>query len=296
MNIADERNKLHQMITDLKAELDSSDINSLSDADAIQKWLDKIDSIYLQIKQFISRFGVNDWNSWGPAKWNYIERSESALNRKLQNLERADIQKSKKFNRRMAYSSALFAAISAIAAIFSAYSSCTSYKSKSQQNEIVTGSSVAEMGAGGAIASRKPDKSEINSVEFLRNSLNVIDRKYPGPQMPANAKKLKVLSVDSSGNILLENRRKILIEGVKCTPQGITYLQKFLTGDTDRIVYIPSSSNNQSPVRAYIWHFFSDGYNQLNEGALTSGWCVPDKSATHTYRDRYEALSRIAHR
>lgn len=158
----------------------------------------------------------------------------------------------------------------------------------------VSDSATAERMPDGSVTTRQATTTEINSLEYLHNSLNEINNKYPGPQLPTNAQKLKVSSVDSSGNLWLENGQQISMEGVKCTPQGITYLQKSLVGNTDRITYMPSSSNNQNPIRAYIWHFFGDGYHQLNEGALTSGWCVPDKSAKHTYQDRYEALSKIA--
>jgi hypothetical protein len=158
----------------------------------------------------------------------------------------------------------------------------------------VSGSATAERNPDGSITTRQATTAEINSLEYLRYSLSQINSKYPGPQLPTNAKKIKVSSVDSSGNLLLENGLQLTLEGVKCTPQGITYLQKSLEGNTDRIIYTPSSANNQNPIRAYIWHFFGVGYHQLNEGALTSGWCVQDKSVKHTYQDRYEALSKIA--
>ncbi len=172
----------------------------------------------------------------------------------------------------------------------------------------VTGSATAEKHADGTITTRKPTSSETKSIDSLRNNLKEIDRKYPSPQIPTNPNLLKVSSVDDSGTISLENGQRVLIEGVKCSTQGITYLRKLLTGESDRVVYIPSSSTNRNTIRAYIWHAslslmnapelkkykMGTAYSPLNETVLTSGWCIPEKSANNAYNDRYEALSKIA--
>jgi len=84
-------------------------------------------------------------------------------------------------------------------------------------------------------------------------------------------------------------------------------LRKVLIGEYDRVAYIPSSSM-QNTIRAYIWHvdlsFMADpelkkfgigpAYSPLNEFALTSDWCVAERSSSNAYNDRYEALSKIA--
>ncbi len=172
----------------------------------------------------------------------------------------------------------------------------------------VSGSATVEQHADGTIAARKPTSSETKSLDALRDYLKEIDRRYPGPQIPTNPNLLIVSSVDDTGTISLENGQRILIEGVKCSTQGIIYLRKHLTGESDRIVYDSSSSNNQDTLRAYIWHaslsLMSDpelkkykmgpAYSSLNETVLTSGWCIPDKSASNAYNDRYDALSKIA--
>ncbi len=158
------------------------------------------------------------------------------------------------------------------------------------------------------VASRQLTSSEISDLNNFDKNLKEIDRKYPGPQMPKDAPLYKVLSVDNSGAIVLEDGQKLQMEGLVCSSQGVLYLQRFLTGESDRIAYVPSHSDDQNPTRAYIWHVTLTLMNDpelkkygagpvcspLNETALTSGWCFPKRSSSNAYNDRYEALSKIA--
>lgn len=153
MNVTVERGKLDAAITSLKQELDAVDLNAISDSQEVQRWLDKIDAVYVQVKQFISRFGDRGWNSWGPARWNDIARNEAALKRKLIGQEREEMRRSNAFNKRMAYLSALFAAISAIAAIFSAYSGCT----PASQRQPAASGQVSEKAPNNALKSDRGD-------------------------------------------------------------------------------------------------------------------------------------------
>ena len=118
----------------------------------------------------------------------------------------------------------------------------------------VSGSATAEKQPDGTITTRKPTSSEINNLDALRNNLKEIDHEYPGPQIPTNPTLLRVSSVDDSGAISLEDGQRILIEGVKCSTQGITYLRKLLTGESDRVAFVSSSAKNKNSIRAYTWH------------------------------------------
>lgn len=172
----------------------------------------------------------------------------------------------------------------------------------------VSGSAVAERHADGTITSRKPTSSEIIALEVSRNNLKEIDCKYPGPEIPKNAKLFQVISIDNKGTITLENGQRIRLEGMKCSPETPDYLRRLLMGDMDRVVYILSSSQKDDPAAAYIWYaslslmndpemkefITGPSYSVLNEAALTSGWCTPERSSSNAYNDRYEALSKIA--
>jgi hypothetical protein len=172
----------------------------------------------------------------------------------------------------------------------------------------VSASATAERSSDGTIVTREATTSEINDLDNLHKKLKELDRKYPGPQIPKDSKYFKVTSVDNNGTISLEAGQKIQVEGIRCSSQGTYYIQKVLTGESDRVAFLASSSKKQNPVKAYVWHvdlsFMNDpklkkykmgpAYSPLNEVALTSGWCTPERSASNAYNDRYEALSKIA--
>jgi hypothetical protein len=172
----------------------------------------------------------------------------------------------------------------------------------------VSASATAERSSDGTIVSRQATTAEIEDLHQFRNRLKEIDRKYPGPQIPKNAKLVRVTSVDNIGNITLEDGQRIRLEGMKCSHETPDYLRRLLMGDMDRVVYILSSRSKDNPAGAYIWHaslsmmndpemkkyITSPSYSPLNEGALTSGWCTPERSSSNAYNDRYEELSKIA--
>ncbi len=172
----------------------------------------------------------------------------------------------------------------------------------------VSSSATAERSSDGTITSRPATTAEIEDLEQSWKRLKEIDRKYPGPQVPKNAKLLRVTSIDNNGNITLEDGQRIRLEGMKCSSETPEYLRRLLMGDMDRVAYILSSTSNDNPASAYIWHaslsmmndpemkkfITGPSYSPLNEGALTSGWCTSERSPSNAYNDRYEALSKIA--
>ncbi len=172
----------------------------------------------------------------------------------------------------------------------------------------VSGSAAAERSSDGTISSRPATPEEIEDLHQLGRRLKEIDSKYPGPPIPKDAKLFRVTAVDNTGTITLENGQRIRLEGMKCSSETPDYLRRLLMGDLDRVAYIVSSKGQDSPASAYIWHaslsmmndaemkkfITGPSYSPLNEGALTSGWCTPERSSTNAYNDRYEALSKIA--
>jgi hypothetical protein len=172
----------------------------------------------------------------------------------------------------------------------------------------VSASATAERSSDGTISSRPATTAEIEDLHQFGKRLKEIDRKYPGPQIPKNSKLFRVTSVDNNGNITLENGQRIRLEGMKCSSETPDYLRRLLLGDMDRVVYVLSSTSKDNPAGAYIWHaslsmmkdpemkkyITSPSYSPLNEGALTSGWCTPERSSSNSYNDRYEELSKIA--
>lgn len=120
MSVADEKQALDATISSLKDELDSLELHEAKE-DAIEQQLDHITDTYIQIKQFISRRGRNQWENWGPPKWTDIERNRAALESRLSRLQRAEASRQRRFDRKVSAATVLFMAISAVAAALSAY-------------------------------------------------------------------------------------------------------------------------------------------------------------------------------
>lgn len=120
MGIEEERQTLDTAMSSLKDDLDSLNLHKSKEED-IEERLDEITDVYIQIKQFISRRGRNNWENWGPPKWTDIERNRAALESRLSRLNRAKSESRHNFDRKMSAVTVFFMAASAIAAAFSAY-------------------------------------------------------------------------------------------------------------------------------------------------------------------------------
>jgi hypothetical protein len=106
--------KLDARLDALKTKLDGTDITTLDSEESVEKYLTEIADAYVQIKQFISRFGENRWTDWGPARWVYIERSKVALESRLTTLRRDSDRKTRRYQK-------ITMTISVIAAVAAAY-------------------------------------------------------------------------------------------------------------------------------------------------------------------------------
>jgi hypothetical protein len=174
-------------------------------------------------------------------------------------------------------------------------------------------SATAIMKSDGAIETRDASKKEIARLEQSLERHNEIDKEYPGPMQYDEIRKLhlyEVQAVNMQGVISLKDGPDIILEGVKCEFKIQNYLAKLLSSEDDRIAFIPSNGKDMTPIPSYIWHAdislmkdpelkdFIKGpsYSALNETVLTSGWCVPEKTKTRKYYERYKALEEFSNK
>lgn len=137
MSAQEDRGKLNQTIQNLKSRFDGVDFTAINNPKAIMKYLDEIDDVYIQVQQYKSRRGVDDWLSWGHNLWGDIERNKAALERNLNRIERDNTKHLHKFDRKMSLLSLLFVAIATISAAVSAYYAYRSFdKASIEKTEI----------------------------------------------------------------------------------------------------------------------------------------------------------------
>ena len=121
MSVKTDRDSLNQAILVLKARFDNVDLGAINDANVIRQHLDHIDDVFIQVQQFKSRCGVNDWLSWGHNLWGDIERNRVALENALNRIERKESKILHIFDRRITLFSLALVTASTVAAAFTAY-------------------------------------------------------------------------------------------------------------------------------------------------------------------------------
>ena len=121
MGASEDRDKLSHIVEGLRLKFNDVDVNCLNDEETIETMIDEIVDVNVQIQQFKTRHGVNDWNSWGPPKWANLERIWAGLDRKLRRIQRKHADKDRTFNKWATVWTVFWAAVSALAALVSLY-------------------------------------------------------------------------------------------------------------------------------------------------------------------------------
>jgi hypothetical protein len=125
-----------------------------------------------------------------------------------------------------------------------------------------------------------------------------IDKRYPPSPIPFKAPSWKVARIADNGVIELVDGRRIVMDGVSCTAEGIGYLRRVIIDEDTTLAISPHSPGN--PIEAEVWTVTTlkledretQSYSAIAETALKSGWCVPKVSETNPHNNRYEALAR----
>jgi hypothetical protein len=137
----------------------------------------------------------------------------------------------------------------------------------------------------------------------IEKAVAEIDVRFPPPPEPRGPL-FYVVSVSSDGVVIVMNAPSIKLDGAKCSPQGVKYIQRMITGEGDLIAFEPSVRSIREPIPAAVWRVLSlevkskaiRSYASIQDTALTSGWCTAVKTATTKEYPRYAALAEIARR
>jgi len=188
---------------------------------------------------------------------------------------------------------------------------CSEENKNDIETKTISASATAIRKSDGTVEVRDATESEIGQLDQDIKRHNEIDKNFPLPwkfEDIAKLKLYKIKSVSNQGVITLEDGSTLSIEGVKCNAEGLSYIPKLLSSDTDRIAYIPSTEFEIKPKPAYIWHaslFLMEdpelkeletgpSYSSLNETVITSGWCYAEQTESNKFYERYLALEEIA--
>jgi hypothetical protein len=144
----------------------------------------------------------------------------------------------------------------------------------------------------------------MESIKLAAASRAAIDAKFPSPEIAIDGATLyRVAKVEGDGRLVLDKGLILKLDGIGCSTDGIGYISRLLTNPTARIAFSASSKDLTQPIPADVWLVdisslqsgqTTPSYSMLAETALTSGWCVPERSTTSTTSTKYGRYVALA--
>ena len=168
----------------------------------------------------------------------------------------------------------------------------------------ISASSSASIDSSGAVVTRSPTPEEQASLNAASSAIVSVDRQYPRPAGPSREIKLyRVIAVAKDLTLTLDDAHRIRIDGIECSSEGVSYIDRMLMDSDSRVAFLPFTSQPAEPVPSEVWlvdvaesqgHTPLANYSLIAETALTSGWCTPLNTQTSPHYERYRALAELA--
>jgi hypothetical protein len=169
----------------------------------------------------------------------------------------------------------------------------------------VSASACAKRLSDGTVVDCEVSPDESKRLHESISAMRLINQKYPGPQEPDFANLYEVTSVDDRGRIKTSEGLLLMPAGVQCSAEMIKFLRHiFLKEPRHKIAFVLTGDEAGDAKYAYMWGVdnrpdekatsntvqFGPAYSSVNEGGITSQWCVPVPQKNHRYHERYKAL------
>ena len=113
--------KISNLMDEIISVLESFDLKHENNPEVLHSYLEKVSELDILVNGFIERHGDNQWSNWGPSRLTKVKTLALPLESKLNQIDREEISSSKTFTKNMAITSAVFAAVSAIAALYTMF-------------------------------------------------------------------------------------------------------------------------------------------------------------------------------
>ena len=159
----------------------------------------------------------------------------------------------------------------------------------------IEASATASVDSDGNVTTQEANASDLAEVKRHGEMYDDVDRRFPLPEIPTNAPRVKATRVLSTGKILLEDGRSVVLDGVTCAGIGNEYLGRILVGPEISLVVAPTDRPTSGAIPANIWVFeklesMGESRTFPADGGITSGWCSARPTATSTLNNRFAAL------
>ena len=153
----------------------------------------------------------------------------------------------------------------------------------------------SELDANGNVQTRMATSSEVARLEAEQAKNDVVDRRYPRPEIPKGVTPIKAVRVSPPGIVELADARRIRLDGVTCDQIGVAFLSRLLIGPETSLLVVPTAQVSDQPIASDVWTVEeldggAIGYSFPVEDALKNGWCDVEPNSTSKRRDRYAAI------
>lgn len=179
---------------------------------------------------------------------------------------------------------------------------------ESNDPKTISASATASRNASGDVVVRDATPSEIDSIKRFHEKIQKINERHPAPLTPLKGETFAVRSITENGVFVLENNVQVKMSGIKCGPEGVTFLRKFFVKDTERLAYQKENQLNNGIIESYIWLVDSSmkndpemkgiitgpSFSGMNDTAILNNWCQIESEGTSKYHLRYVALEKIS--
>jgi hypothetical protein len=135
-------------------------------------------------------------------------------------------------------------------------------------------------------------------IAEIRQMMHSVLQKHPSPKLPWpdpwHVPSSVINDFSSDGVIELTDGRRVRLDGLRCSPDGVALLRRILLRPGTRVAI--QEKSREIPVSANIWTVEESEPTKIyapsfvGDFAVTSGACTPDASSNSDNLPRYTAL------
>jgi hypothetical protein len=158
----------------------------------------------------------------------------------------------------------------------------------------LSASATARIDADGKIVSEKPTADQLVRISDVTARTDAVNRRFPPGSPPADTLPSKGSRLLSTGELVLDDGRTLILDGVSCTQKGYEYLSRFFLEPNASLLVVETGPGVEGKVPAEVWVVEALGSGTSTifpvEVGISTGWCDAQRSPTSPHYGRFAAL------
>lgn len=183
----------------------------------------------------------------------------------------------------------------AILLSLAASSGCGRTSNSSEREDVSrSASATATADASGNVSTRAPTADEMTRITDVRERAEAVNRQFPPGAAPKDIAPRKGSRMLPTGELVLDDGRSVILDGVSCSQKGYEYLSRFFLDPAANLLVVETGPAASGKVPAEVWLVEPLGTGTSTsfpvEAGISTGWCDAQRSATSPHNDRFAAL------